>query len=167
MFHWRYFGFFLNRHEQNNFFCGSLVKPWVTIELKKKWKYDKGFESSEEGLVYLIEDLVNTRNEEKTRQDNVSINGFKSFKLGISRAKNNHVIINGYHKIWSSGRRSGNVRIVQCVTRVTNHWRHQGDMVIVSYHFGSLSVIFWKETWNENFSFGDFYFDNFSAETQS
>ena len=43
-----------------------------TIELTKKWKIEKGFESLDDGLVYLIEDLVNTRNEEKTRQDNVS-----------------------------------------------------------------------------------------------
>lgn len=43
------------------------------IELWKKWKSEKGFESLDDGLVYLIEDLVNTRNEEKTRQDNVSI----------------------------------------------------------------------------------------------
>ena len=34
---------------------------------------EKGFESFDEGFVYLIEDLVNTRNAEKARQDNVSI----------------------------------------------------------------------------------------------
>ena len=53
----------------------------LTIELKQKWKSEKGFESLDEGLVYLIEDLVNTRNEEKARQDNVSIHSIISFEF--------------------------------------------------------------------------------------